>query len=313
METVAGNPFDYDVEGIVVFRAFAWPFQTFMSEHMVDLVEEVYNGKGLVRRVCNHQGSFYMNGNRQTSQASSTMTAPSRRGTDNQYYNPATTNVSFLPLAQSFINRLAEEAQQTQLLCGQFMLHVLTKILKELGPNELKVYEMCKSTIITIAFMNSLHKDCDGMSKKSSDLVKQYLEKSFSFKIRNWYKSFKALYGMKQALPLPTTCCWYPLRSSDTWYHHSYFIILSAMFAYDLSNNQCEPCYGATFFGSLISHGTSAPLWISRDGSLVTVVCPEDKLYNAAWGRSGGYSEESKRRKQQERVERERQRQRTGR
>ena len=78
METVAGNPFDSDVEGIIVFRAFVWPFETFMSEHMVDLVEEVYNGKGLVRRVCNHQGSFYMNGKRQTSQASSTMTALSQ-------------------------------------------------------------------------------------------------------------------------------------------------------------------------------------------------------------------------------------------
>jgi hypothetical protein len=212
-KTVPGNPYDYDVEGIVVFRAFPWPFETFMSKPMVDLVQATYNSKGLIRRICKHEGSFYMNGNRQTSQASSSMTALSQKGTNNQYYNPATTNVSVLPLAQSFIDRLAEEAQQIQLCCGQFMLHVLTKILKQLGPNEQEVYELCKSTILTIAFLSSFHKDCDSMSRKSSDLVKRCLETSSSFKIRNWYNAFKTLFGTKQVLPLPTTCCWYPLRT----------------------------------------------------------------------------------------------------
>ena len=62
--------------------------------------------------------------------------------------------------------------------------------------------------------------------------------------------------------------------------------------AYDLSGStflkmsQDDPnCFGATFFGSLIDHGTSAPLWVSKDGSLVTIVCPENQLFNCVWGK----------------------------
>ena len=98
--------------------------------------------------------------------------------------------------------------------------------------------------------------DCDGMLKRSSDLVKRHLETSASYKIRSWYQAFKKLYGMKQALPLPTTCDGIRFESQS---------ISTILWCY--------------FFGSFITHGTSAPLWISSDGSLVTVICPEDKLY----------------------------------
>jgi hypothetical protein len=63
------------------------------------------------------------------------------------------------------------------------------------------------------------------------------------------------------------------------WTHHSYFIILNVQMAYDLSastfvsrSDNDPTCFGATFFGSLTEHGSSAPLWVNREGSLVTIV-----------------------------------------
>jgi hypothetical protein len=308
IQTVQTNLHDYDVEGVVVFRAFPWPCQTHFSDMMVDLLKDTYHhSRGLNRRVCKHRGSFYMNGKRQTCQASSTMSAPSEKGTDNQYYNPKIVNVGLLPLAQSFINRLAQEAQQVQQSCGQFTLHILRKVLNARASTNINVYSLCKSTIITLNFFNSLHKDCDGMSAASSKMVKEFIQSSSSQKLKSWLSSFQNLFGDKTALPLPTTCCWYPLRRSPHWTHHSYFMILDLLMAYDLSpsafvsrSDNDPTCFGATFFGSVTQHGTSAPLWVNRDGSLVTIVCPEERLYNGAWGSSGGSSEESKLRKLQQ-------------
>ena len=46
---------------------------------------------------------------------------------------------------------------------------------------------------------------------------------------------------------------------------------------------------GATFYGPLVGRVTSAPLWVSSDGTLVTIVC-QGQCYNAYWGRSGSDS-----------------------
>ena len=310
---ISRNLHDYNVEGIVVFRAFTWPFQTFFSNAMVDLMIDTYkDARGLVRRVCNHRGAFYMNGNRQTCQASSTMCAPNEKGTENQYYNPRIVNAGLVPLLQSFINILGNEAQHVQQSCGQFMLHILGKTLNSLG-SACKVFSFCKNIILSLNFFSSIHKDCDGMSVESSKHVRHRMQTSPSPAIKRWLNSYDTLFGEESVLPLPTTCCWYPLRRSKQLTYYSFFMILDSKMAYDLSGSSPEHlssfggipsdrnCFGATFFGSLINHGTSAPLWVDEERSLVTIVCPEDRLYNAAWGRSGGSSEETKVRLQQKR------------
>ena len=40
---VEHNLHDYDVGGVVVFRAFPWPFKTYFSNTMVDLLTAKYN------------------------------------------------------------------------------------------------------------------------------------------------------------------------------------------------------------------------------------------------------------------------------
>ena len=53
---------------------------------------------------------------------------------------------------------------------------------------------------------------------------------------------------------------------------------------------------GVTFYGPLIIHCTSAPLWVNKEG-LVTIMCPDDECFNVAWGRGDGESEATKARK----------------
>jgi hypothetical protein len=43
--TVDQNLHDYIVEGIVVFSAFPWPFETFFSNSMVHLMIDTYKDK----------------------------------------------------------------------------------------------------------------------------------------------------------------------------------------------------------------------------------------------------------------------------
>jgi hypothetical protein len=86
--------------------------------------------------------------------------------------------------------------------------------------------------------------------------------------------------------------------------HLSYFLLLDANMAYDVSSDVLEKfgqC-GATFFGSLFEHCTSAPLWIDTSGTKCTINCPLDGLLNLAWGRGGGDSEQTKARKAAERA-----------
>ena len=46
---------------------------------------------------------------------------------------------------------------------------------------------------------------------------------------------------------------------------------------------------GATFYGPLVCHVTAAPIWVSSDITLVTIVC-QGQCYNVSWGRSIGNS-----------------------
>eukprot|EP00956_Cyclotella_meneghiniana_P028442 scaffold66151_cov72-Cyclotella_meneghiniana.AAC.5 len=92
---------------------------------------------------------------RQNFEALSTMvTLASEKGTSNHYYTPRIIKHTILPLIQSFINRLGEEAQQYQQSSGQIN-----------------------------------HKDCDKMPKFLSDRCKDYLMKTKDDKAINQYFS----------------------------------------------------------------------------------------------------------------------------
>lgn len=117
---------------------------------------------------------------------------------------------------------------------------------------------------------------------------------------------------------MPTTCCWSLMNLSEEWNHIQYFVLLDMHLAFDISSDVMVDIgqndelgqVGATFYGPLIDHCTAAPLWVSKDGSRVTILCPTDDCFNAAWGRSGGPSAASKARKAAEKAKRRKQKER---
>jgi len=289
------NKRDYDVKGTVIFRCYPWMFQSFITSSLVVLLRATYHSKGLIRKLCIHGGSFYMNGNRQTNEASSSMMSPASQGIYNDYYSPRTIDHTILPLIQSFINRLSQEAQQHQQTSGQHTLSLVRLVLRKLG-SSVKMDQLCKGKIITFNFFNSGHKDCDGMALNISRLAKKHIDESGDPKLVQWLETFHSNFGRDYKLPMPTTCSWTSLKASSEWKHISYFLLLDVGLAYDLSSDvldQFGKC-GATFYGSLFEHCTSAPLWVTSDGKQATIVCPKEVFYNFAWGNSGNSSEQSK-------------------
>ena len=116
------------------------------------------------------------------------------------------------------------------------------------------------------------------MSKYFSDTCKEYLIESKDPLLLRWLKTFHNNFGDKEYLPMPTTCCWSLLKRSLQWMHLSHFLLLDANMAYDVSSDvleKFEQC-GATFFGSLFEHCTTAPLWIDASGTKCTINYPLD-------------------------------------
>ena len=133
MEYRDKNVRDYDILGFVVFRAFIWMFQKWLNELTLKLLEKVFLSKGLSRRLCLHEGSFFMIGKRQTCMASGSMAKPANEGTDHDYWNKSTINTNLLPLVMTIINQLGEEAFQMQNSCGELCLNLLRITLKLAG------------------------------------------------------------------------------------------------------------------------------------------------------------------------------------
>jgi hypothetical protein len=268
------------------------------------LIKLVYFSKGLVRKMCKTGGgSFNMAGRAQTNQASSSMFWEAKDGSNRHYYDAKTTNTTFLFFLMPFIQALGKEAVEHQQSSGEFLLPLLRKTLQAIG-SPILVCQICIYNIITYNFFNTPHRDNDSMSADGSKAVKKYIVNSAFKSLQEWLKRFERIFGDKMKLPMPTTCCWSLVKKSNDWRHLQYFIILDLLLAFDLSsdvmiNNGRDGALGqvgATFYGPLIEHCTSAPLWVNKEG-LVTIVCPDDECFNVAWGRGGGPTEATKARK----------------
>ena len=292
---------DYDIMGVVVFRGYTWMFEAILPGIYFLVIKAIFFGAGLIRKMCIHIGSFYMDGERQTYMASSSMVSPARLGTDSHYYNTRTTNTALLLLFKGIINFLGEEALQHQQSCGILLLSLLRVSLTKAG-SSITTAGICIYNLISYNFANSPHKDSDEMQQDCSDAVKDLITQSKLPKLVRWLKSFHQLFTDDANLPMPTTCCWSLMKLSDEWDHIQHFVMLDMHLAFDLSSDVMVETgkngklgqVGATFYGPLVEHCTSAPIWVSKDGTRVTIVCPSDDCYNGAWGRSGGPAAASK-------------------
>ena len=96
---------------------------------------------------------------------------------------------------------------------------------------------------------------------------------------------------------MPTTCYWTFVEYLEDWNHQQYFILLDLTVEFDVSSNVLHLLgdngnigqVGTALYGPLACYVTAAPLWVSSDGTLVTIIC-QGRCYNASWGRSGGDS-----------------------
>ena len=227
--------------------------------------------------------------------ASGSMVRPATLYFENDYWNKDKVLTAALPFTQSIINRLGEEALQHQISCGCFLVHLYQRLLRNRGI-ELAVEDVCVYNILTyFNFFNTGHKDADCMLKDESNAAKKLLRESSFQQLHRWLDSFHALFGIDASLPLPTTCCWCLAEPHEEWVHNQMFVLLELGVGMDISSDIMRSAgtgedsgqVGATFYGPLAEHLTSAPLWTSVDGKKVTLVCP-GRCYNMAWGRSGG-------------------------
>ena len=62
MEEREKNVADYDVIGFVVFLAYIWMFAKWLSATTFLLIEKVFSFKGFIRKMCQHNGTFFMVG-----------------------------------------------------------------------------------------------------------------------------------------------------------------------------------------------------------------------------------------------------------
>ena len=143
------------------------------------------------------------------------------------------------------------------------------------------------------------------MHVRNSEKIVDYIMKSKLPQLIKWLKSFWKAFGRKETLPMPTNCCWTLVELSYFWIHVSYFLMVDlTLVMVDIGEHGKAGQVGANFYGPLVVNNlTVAPIWLSTDGCLVTIVCPGN-CYNISWGRSGGDSPATKARKAREKAER---------
>ena len=105
------------------------------------------------------------------------MVRPTQFGREHDYWNKATMNTTLLPLVQSVINTLGEEASQHQNSCGEMLLNLLRVPLSSIGAT-LITTQICIHNIFTYGFFNTPHRDNDGMWTRNSDAIISLLNES---------------------------------------------------------------------------------------------------------------------------------------
>lgn len=299
------NKRDHGVPGVTVFRAYEWSRPRCLGKVHLKAIKYAFPNKGLARKTTKHFGTFVMCGAQKTCQASGAMNAPSSHGTEHDYRDPKTGNSTIKALLKGYLNKLGEQAKQHASQCGAIGLALIAKALAKEYKKGCRAGHICQGTIITYNFFNTPHRDDDTMSRTTSDLVKNYInelkscreETPCSHALKQWLESVEELYGSKHTLSMQTTCCWMLHTFHPDYLHLSYFVLLESNVAYDLSSDILrERQNGATFYGKKVTHCTSVSVWVNKEGTHATLKCPEDGLYNFAWGEGGQKSNDKKKR-----------------
>ena len=93
------------------------------------------------------------------------------------------------PLIMSIINRLGVDVSQSQNASGDFILNLL-QITIQLANVTLHAFEICVYNIVTYNFFDIRHKDKDGLSRKKSYEIVEYIKFSKLPQLMKWLKDF---------------------------------------------------------------------------------------------------------------------------
>ena len=83
----------------------------------------------------------------------------------------------------------------------------------------------------------------------------------------------------KEIFPCPTTCCWVNMYGSTEWNHifnTSLYLTFRLPMIYCRIFQNKETQLASKFYGGLLYHLTSRPIWVSNDRKTVATVCTTD-------------------------------------
>ena len=279
---------DYDLPADIVsiFRCYRWPFENSLEDDILEVMQQTFTRKGLVRKCTEHCGNFEMIGVRRSCQSNGSLIIDPDYIKKHQYFR-TTMNRSFLAYVQSYINKLQDEAVHATYISGDCLMMLYRKLL-----NLRNGKDLCQQTIITQSnFHNTIHID------KCCNLGKIEQEKVMESDFMNQKENAKEAQYLKRVcnkndgkLPKTTTCCWSLRKNDQRYVMKQYFVSVDCNFALDISSNKLKDgCnWGATFYSAMFAHCTTVPIWIDEFNNIY-MKGPKE-MYNFAWGSDGGSS-----------------------
>jgi hypothetical protein len=225
------------------------------------------------------------------------------------YFNDNCTNNSLVPLTSPFMNMILYVTEQVQDSSGQVLIGLIKMAFRTLHHwKYIRLDDVCPYGIVTCprhdrkkgvleSFSNCGHQDStDCIDEVQGSLVFAYLQEVVnSTTVLEYFCRMNSTFGdvfVCPIIPLPTTCAWKLIEDTDQFgfNHISYFVVVEARIAWDLSSNLFTEdigFIGGTFLRKLVEYVTSCLLYEEKSSGWVTTLCPGNAC-NFAWARSGG-------------------------
>jgi hypothetical protein len=292
--------------GIVVGRHSPFTYKRSLTQDHIQILMSTYKSQGLKRYRTRHSGKFFMCSTRQSNMCSSSMSQVSD-GMNHHYFDQKSMNTSLLNVSMPIINDLARQAIQHMDNCGQIATGLVRKASFVKLQQTINTMNISPHIIFTAphfhkpdgyydAFCNTEHLDNDECDPELGHYTHTYIQESGEPSLQSYYNKLCESFhdrthsSRRKKFHMPSTCVWIPLENMMDGVcgirHLQFFVQIEAGCAWNLSSDiffsGVEQLVG-TFFGGLISHVTSCPLWVREDDGHVTILCP-GMCANLAWG-----------------------------
>ncbi len=149
------NKRNYDVKGFTVVHGYQWVHRRVLSKILQLFIGVVYFGSGLHHHCTKHLGRFFMVGLRQSSMASGNMGQTPAQAHLHYHSNHKQQCTALLPIAQPFINSMAQQAMKVQIYGGDIMKNLLRKSFEVKDEWKVSVGTICPYKILTLFFSNT--------------------------------------------------------------------------------------------------------------------------------------------------------------